>query len=843
MAEEMRLHVEHLTRQNIAEGMSPEEAHFAALRRFGGAAQFQEECRDQRGWMWLSHFARDLQFSIRGLRKNPGFAAAAVLTLGLGIGFVTTLFTIVNGIAFRGLPFVQSDRIVSLDVPSEQLANFAREQKSCESLALVASTAMNVSGEVVASRQPGALISRNLFDLLRVRPVLGRGFLPADTATGAAKVAIISEGLWRQDFNHDPAIIGREIRINREPHLIVGVMAAPFAFPRNETIWVPAPDDVPMAGAVVVGRLYQGVSLKAAAQEFTLLCARLSPPSSERVQPESVDVSEFSRRSLKGAVRNLLNAILGATFLVLILACANVANLILARAAERGRELALRSALGATRIRLIVQMLTESLVVSVMGAVLGIVFAQVSTTMIWNYIAPEADLTGGLPFWVNFEMDGGVLGFVLVVTLLSSMLTGLVPALRSSRTDLNTTLKDGGSGSLRLSRITRLLVNAQMALSVCLVVAAGLFLTLLIEFNQKTLSYDPTRVLTARVALNEADYPTPLQRTQLFDRLLSTLGTTPGIECAAVCSSESFRAAGRRIEIEGTTYARISTAPSVLSDAVSPSFFDTLQLPLREGRGFESTDTADSLAVALVNTAFATRFGGEGGILGKRFRLAGAAENPWIMVIGVVTDAGSMKAGQHTDGPLYYRPFAQEPASATTLLLRGRGNVSALTETLRRTLAERDRELPLNKIYPVQHILEMERLGINLPGALLVICGLGALALASIGVYGVISFSVKTRTRELGVRLALGATKRDILRLIMGEGVRQISYGLSAGVLLALGVSAILASMFTEFGRSSYDCWIYLTVVALLGGVAAAALYIPARRATRVDPLIALRAE
>ncbi len=846
MAEEMRLHVEHLTQRAIADGMSPDDARNAALRRFGGVAQFQEACRDERGWGWLEHFLRDLRFSLRMLGKKPGFTIAAVLTLALGVGFVTTMFTMVNGIAFRGLPFEEGDRIVSIAIPSDQISHYASQQTSCETMSVVSSSPLNVAGEVVASRQPGAFVSANFFDLLRVQPTLGRGFLPSDATPGAGKVAVISEAFWQQDFQRDPQIIGRELRINREPHTIIGVMAGPFAFPRNEAIWIPLEENAPASGGLVVGRLKQGVSPGRAAEEFTVLATRWMPVVSEGAQRSAaVEVLPFARRGVKDAVRHLLTAILGATFLVLILACANVANLILARACERGRELAVRSALGATRARLIFQMLTETLVLCALGAVVGGWIAQWSTRIIWNYTTGEKELTGGIPYWVNFEMDGRVLIFVIAVTVLACLLTGLVPALQSSRTDLSERLKDGGgSGNLQLSRVTRILVNVQMALSVCLVVAAGLFVTLLIEFNQKNLSYDPTRVLSARVSVNEKDYPTVAQRATLLTELLSQLSAAPEVEAAAVVASESLRAVERRIEIEGETYARSSAKPAALTDSVSPGFFDTLRLELREGRRFQPSDNLEAPAVAVVNTVFASKFGGEQGMVGRRFRIASTdGLNPWISVIGVVSDAGSMKAGRQTDGPLFYRSILQEPASGVTFLVRGRGDAGALGEVVRRTIARRDRELPVNKVYPVQHIIEMERIGINLPGTLLVICGLSALALASIGVYGVISFSVKTRTRELGVRIALGATRRDILRLIVGQGLRQIALGLGAGVVSALGVSAVLGSLFTGFGRSSYDIGIYLGVVALLAGVATAALLIPALRATRVDPLIALRAE
>lgn len=846
MTEEMRHHVELQTELNVKAGMNPEEARYAALRQFGNVASIQEEAREQRGWRWLETLLQDGRFALRQLRKQPGFTAAAVLTLALGVGFVTTLFTIVNGIAFRGLPFDAAHQIVSIGVSSEQLRDITPQQTSCDSLALIRSGPVNLSGEVVASRQPGAFVSRSLFELLRVRPALGRGFLDEDAAMGAPKVVLIGDALWRQDFRSDPAAVGREIRINGETHTIIGVMPAGFGFPRNESLWIPLADDTRTVGALVVGRLKPGVTPQRASDEFKGISSRLLPDESAVSEEHvaAVEVIPFAERSIKGVVRNLLTGILGATFLVLLLACANVANLVLVRAAERGRELALRSALGATRGRLIRQMLTESFVLSAFGATLGAFGAQWGTRLLWSYVGREADLTGGVPFWVNFEMDGSVLGFVIGVTVLASVLTGLVPALRSSRMEVSQQLKDGSAGSGRASRLTGILVNVQMALSVCLVVAAGLFLTLLIDFNRKDLPYDPAQVLTARVSLNEKDHPTAGERTALFNGLLDKLAASPEIAAAAATSAESFRAGQRQIALEGATYARRSAIPAVLTETVTTGYFETLRLQLRDGRIFQSSDTAEAPAVAVVNTAFVTRFGDGRGMVGRRFRVAtSTTTDSWITIIGVVTDAGSMKAAQKTTDALFYRPFAQDPVATATLIVRGRGQGTALVDQLRRVVAARDPDLPLNQVYTVQHIIEMERIGINLPGVLLVLCGLGALALASVGVYGVVAFSVRTRTREFGVRMALGASRRDILQLVVGGGLRQLSYGLGGGVLLALGASATLSSMFVGFGRSAYDVWIYLAVVALLAGVGAAALFIPARRAAKVDPMVALRAE
>ncbi len=530
---------------------------------------------------------------------------------------------------------------------------------------------------------------------------------------------------------------------------------------------------------------------------------------------------------------------------MLLLACANVANLVLARAVDRRKEMALRAALGANRFRLVRQMLTESAIVAMLGAIGGLLVAQWSTQAVWAYMMKESALTGGAPFWINFNIDGRVFGFVAAVALLSGLLTGLVPALRASRVDLNDALKDGAGAGLRVSRLTRFLVNAQMAFSVCLVTVAGLFGTVLVAFNHKTLPYDPTSIFTARVSLDERRFDDASVRTRFFDQLVSRLNAAPGVEAAALNSAESLRLSrNSRIELEGASYVREVDRPMCALESVSPNFLEGFGVGLRSGRTFSAGDHATAPAVAIVNAVFAEKFEEKQGVVGRRFRVGtGAAASPWITVVGVAPDLGSMKAGETSRGPVIYRPLAQTNDRAMTLVVRGHGDVTRFAQVIRSELAALDAELPVARMQTVQEIIELERIGMNAFGSLFVICGMGALLLASVGVYGVVSFSVKSRTREFGVRMALGADRRAISRLVFSQGVRQISMGLGVGVLLAIAATVLLRSMFIGLGRSGYDAWIYVGVLTLLAGVGGAALLIPARRAASVDPLVALRAD
>lgn len=860
MSEEMRLHVELQAERNRAAGMSSDEAHSAAQRQFGNVGVIQQIAREQRDWHGVDELLVDLRFAVRMLRKHPGFTAAAVLTLALGIGFVTTLYTMINGVAFAQLPFEDAARIVSIGIPAPRFDEYAARQESCEAIALAQPTSVNLRAGGFVSRYQAALVSVNFMDVLRARPGHGRGFLPEDGLAGAPRTVMIGHSLWVRDFGQAGTITGQEIQVNGEMHTIVGVMPEGFGFPFNQEVWIPRRADEAVRGGLVFGRLRRDVSLRQASEQFTALALSLAPDGrndgfvwdadakdgrSTDAKNVAVEVAPFAGMAVKDALRIMLSAILCATFLVLLLACANVANLVLARAVDRRKEMALRAALGAGRGRLIRQMLTESVLVAVCGAAGGLLIATWTTQGIWSYMMTERPLTGGAPFWMNFDVDGRVFAFVSLVTVLASVLTGLVPALQASRVDLNDALKDGSGGGMRVSRFSRVLINVQMAFSVCLVTVAGLFVSVLLAFNHKKLPYQPASILTAQVALDGKPYDDAAVRRRLFAELVERLRTAPGVEAAGLTSAESLRRAQTpRIEVEGATYAREFDRPQCWMESVSPSFLETFDVGLLAGRSFTAADEGGAPLVAVVNTAFVQRFGADLKWVGRRFRFVdGAGLSPWVTIVGIAPDLGSVKAGEDSRGAVIYRPMMQGGERTMTLLLRGAGDVARLSTTIRQAVAALDPDLPVARVQTVQEIVEMERVGMNAFAVLFVACGLGALVLASVGIYGVVSFAVKLRTREFGVRLALGATRSIITRMVLSQGVRQIRIGLALGALLAVAASAVLSSMFFGFGRSGHDAWIYAGVLALLAGVAGAALFIPARRAAKVDPMVALRAE
>ncbi|MEO7413503.1 MAG: ABC transporter permease [Opitutaceae bacterium] len=847
MAEEMRAHLDLQTHSNRASGMSPEEAHYAARRQFGGLDQIKEVAREQRGWLWLEDFFSDLRYAVRTLIKHRGFTVAAVLTLALGIGFVTSLFTMINGVAFARLPFANPEAIVGIDVPATEFDEYAERQQSVQSLALARAAAANLRVGESVSRYSAATVSINALSVLGISPIRGRGFLPEDEQPGSPRVVLIGEAVWETEFARDVSVTGRDVEVNGEKHSVIGVMPAQFGFPRHEQLWIPRRVGERISGGDVFGRLRSGVSAAQAAEQFTALAANLTPRTSDQpTTPRPVEVVSFARRGIKDGLRIMLMALLAATFAVLLLACANVTNLVLARAVGRRRELAVRVAVGATRTRLIRQMLTESLVLAVLGAAGGLVIAGQTTQALWRYMQSEAPLTGGAPFWISFNVDGRVYVFVVAVALLATVLTGLVPALRASRVDLNTALKQGGGAGSQSSRLTRILIHVQVGFSVCLVIVAGLFVSVLLAFNTKQLAYNPAEVLTARVSLDEQRYDSPAVRQVFFERLVAQLKSTPGIDGVALTSSERLRSSpSPRIELEGARYSRDADRPSSLMEIVSPGFLGALDLTLKEGRDFSSLDNANSLPVAWVNTAFVDRFGGDGNLLGRRFRVmtSAATSQPWVTIVGVVPELGSMKAGQSTRGPVFYRPLSQEAERAMTVLIRAKPDPLRFTPALRQAVASLDPALPVFNLKTVQSIVEMERVGMNSFGSLFIVCGVGALLLASVGVYAVIAFSVRMRTREFGVRLALGADRRSIVGLVFGEGLKQVGIGLGIGLLTALVATFAMRAFLIGVAGRQFEGLVYLGAGALLILVAAVALLIPAMRAAGTNPIEALRSE
>lgn len=837
--------------------------------------------------MLLDSFRQDLRIGFRVLLKEKGFCALAVIVLALGICAVTTQFTVVNATVLRGFSFPASHELMDIQlVDPKQPANNNfngritsmdyEDMKAAQSaFALTAGylngSTVNVTYRGNPQRYTGAYVTEDFFRVLGVAPIRGRDFTAADNRAGAERVAILSHQLWERDFGRDPDIVGQTIRLNGRPATIIGVMPARFNFPVNEQIWIPLYSEFPVRlrtdqsanNVAVLGRLKPGVTAGTAEAEFSGIAANLAKANPDtnkditaaRVQPL---INNFTGPQLRQLMFTMLAFCVG----VLLIACVNVMNMQFARATLRAKELAIRSSLGATRIRLIRQMLTESLLVASIGAVVGV---GASYWAIDFLIAATKALPFPLPYWITFDIDARVLAFTVAATMLAAVVSGFVPAWLASRANASDVLKESGRGNTgRLTGlITQGLVVAQIMLTSILLVGSFLQLKSILRQQHIDYGYDTTSVYSGRLGLFEADYPTPQAKRLFYERVLRQLRASPELETAAFSSRFRMTFSGNgAIELEGRTYKTEADRPQANFENVSDGFFPVLGARLVEGRDFTPEDDDTKLPVALVNTTFAHKFFGTESPVGRRFRTVGPNNfyGPWRTIIGVVPTLrmsapfnGNQQIGE--EGfyvPLYANVFGPVPETPpapqfSTIVVRPRGGQSgeSAAAMLRRELQRIDPNLPLYFAGTPRQLLD-ESFGQNrIVATMFTIFGFVALILAAVGLYGITSFAVNQRTQEFGIRMALGAENIQLLRMIIGQGVRQLLLGLTLGLGFAL-TGAFLATAAIQnflFETSPSDPATYVAVFVLLTVVSLLATFVPARRATRVDPMIALRAE
>lgn len=807
----------------------------------------------------MSLFLQDLRFAFRMLLKNPGYSLAAVAALALGIGLVTAMFSIVYGAFLRGLPFDESERLMHLenanpsqDEPSLEVflhdyLDWRERQKSFEGLAAYDDGTINLSGDRDPERFDGGFISANTLSVLRVKPILGRDFLPEEEAPQAQPVVLLGYGVWRTRYQGDPKVLGKPVRVNGEAGTIIGVMPQGFAFPESQEVWMPLRLD-PLKvqrgqgdTLEILGRLRDGVTVEAARTEMQGIAKAIAAEHPKTNEGREALVKPWIDEQTGPEMVMLLWVMFAACFVVLLIACTNVASLLMAKASRRGREIAIRSALGASRKRVVAQLLVESFVLSVFGSVLGVFLARLGVKA-FNFAL--ADINP--PFWLKIEVDLPALLFALGATLLATLLAGLMPALQASRVDLNEVLKDEGRGSssLRLGRFSRAVVVVEVAFSCALLVCAGLMVKSMVNLKTIDLGFEPEKLLTARVALFESAYPDEAQRVRFFDDLLERIESQPGV--TAVAATTALPASGSgwlNYEVEGRVYPTEKDHPVTRVAMITPGFFDTFDARLLSGRGFNRMDTVQSLPVIVVNKTFAETIWKGQDPLGKRIRLVpepGKTE-PWRTVVGVAPDlqmAGLENNQVGQDG--FYVPLAQRcPGFVSLVVKTAADNPLTLTSLVRQQVNAIDRDLPIYFVYSMDEVIARETFFPSLFGTLFAILGISALLLASIGIYGVIAFSVHQRTQEIGIRMALGAQKQNVLRMIIRQGMLQLLVGLGIGLVLALGSSGLLANFL--FGMSSKDPATFALVSLVLSGVAFLACWIPAQRASRTDPLVAIR--
>jgi len=798
---------------------------------------------------------RDIRYGARSLRKSRGLTAVAVLALTLGIGLTTTMFSIVYGALLKGMPFPDPDRLVAVarqnlsrgnDRMLTQIHDFLdyrEQQRTFTGLAAYHSGTVNISGAEKAERYDGVWVTAELFDVLQVRPLLGRTFLRSEEAPGAGNVAILSHALWQDRYAGDPAIIGKSVRANGVPYTVVGVMPQGFQFPESDAIWLPMEQDPSKLergkglGLQIVGRLKPGVSLDAANADVNAIARQIAADHKKTNEGITAVARPIIDSQIGSQAQRLLWTMLGAVFFVLLIACANVANLLLDRAAHRTKEVGIRTALGASRLAVVRQFLSEALVLAGAGAVFGTLLAQVGVTLFNRAIADTNP-----PFWLDIRLHPPVLLFVVGISVIASLFSGAIPAYQSSRADINEILKDEsrGASSFRIGRLSRTLVVFEIALSCGLLVASGLMVKSVTKLRTLNPGVTTKDIFTARVGFPDT-YTDSVARTRFFDQLTPQLSAIPGVQSVALTSQvPGTGAGGSLIAVEGKAYATNRDYPLIQMLIVGSSFFRTFDVAPVDGRAFTEDDKAESVPVVIVNQSFVRKHLGSDNPIGRRIRLGGAdSKEPWRTIVGVIPDIFTGDPGNPHDAGILV-PLLQSPQRFVNIAVRA-PNAMALTPQIRATVAALNADIPIYFVASMKEAIERNLWHIRIFGGLFIAFGFAALLLAGIGLYAVMAFSVSRRSREVGIRIALGARTSHVLGLVFRQGIIQLAVGMTLGLAFAAGVSQLIALALFEVNPR--DPVTFASVVALLTTAGLLACYIPARRAAKVDPLSAMRAE
>jgi predicted permease len=859
--EELRFHLEKEIEQNITRGMNAEEARLAALRSFGGVERVKEESRDVRGVRFLEELGQNLRYGSRLLAKNPGFAAVAVLTLGLGIGVNTAIFSVVNAVLLRPLPFDNPDQLVmvwqtnpqrgiSQDLVSPaNLNDWQQQSHTVRQFAAFNPRGFSLTGTGEPEQLPGTFVSVELFPMLGANPLLGRNFLPDEGRPGGNRSVIISFALWQRRFGGDPNLLGKPLTLNGAIYTVVGIMPAKFQFPIQgqfpipvSEIWAPQSFDPAQLNRgnrdlFAIGRLQPGVSIEEAQAEMSTIAQGLAEQHPDTNRGTGVYLVGYHQQ-LTGNLRPALLVLLGAVVFVLLIACANVANLLLARAAARQRELAIRTALGAGRSRLVRQLLTESVLLSMLGGALGLALA------LWNFNAIVAALPAHMPRASEIQIDWKVLVFTFAVAVMTGVIFGLVPAVHASRLNLNEALKESGgkgTGGFVRHRVRNLLVVTEVALAMVLLVGAGLLIRSFYRLQQVNPGFNTENVLSVPISIPQRRYPDGNARAAFVNRIMEKLKAMPGVQTvggvttlplSGEYSSRSFIVEGQPISPGDRQVANMRAATT--------DYFRLMSIPIVKGRGFTEQDHIDAPTVVIINETFERLYFPNEDPIGKRIVSPASSDGIPLTIVGV---AGDVRNGGPEDEPKpeFYYSYFQNQIPFLVIAIRTAGEPAGMIPAVRREIWSEDKDLPLSSISTLEQLLSRttaeRRFNLLLLG---LFSGL-ALVLAVVGIYGVVSYAVTQRTHEIGLRLALGAQHGDVRKLVIKQGMIPVVAGIAIGLGGALALTRLMKSLL--FGVSATDPLTFVGLSLLLIVVALAACWIPARRATKVDPLLALRYE
>jgi putative ABC transport system permease protein len=867
MDQEVRFHLEMEIQQNIRRGMSPSEARLVALRSFGGVEQVKEQCRDERGGRLLEALLQDVRYGARVLTKNPAFTLVALITLALGIGANTAIFSVIYGVLMRPLPYQDGSRLVvlhqlatraaadnqNLGFSVKEIADYREQSQTLDGVAEHHTMSFILLGREQPERVQTAVVSANFFDLLGVKPILGRTFLPDDDQKGADAVLVLSYKYWLESHGGDRSIVGKVFTMNDRPHTVVGVLPPIPQYPVESDVYMPtvacptrssdrAIGNRNFRMMSVFGRLKPEASVEQARADLSLIASNLKKeypdayPESRGYDATAVLLKEELTQNGKPTFLILL----ATAGLVLLIACANVANLTLARLMRREREMAIRAALGAGKGRLVRQLLTESTLLALAGGALGLLLAagglQLLVTFAGRFTTRASEI----------HIDGSVLLFTLLVSVATGLAFGLMPAF-SSEQNLTAALKEGGgrtTSSTRRQRARSVLIVAQVAISFMLLIGAGLMLRSLIKLQQVNPGFNPESVLLMRISPNWSKHTTNDQYRVLLSRLLDKAQAQPGALSVAIASTFPLNPLGitfgpfnRRFQIEGQPLAAGDPGPEADIRIVSPDYFQTIRLPLIKGRVFTEQDKDKAPLAAVINQSMARHRWGDDAPIGKRVTFDRG--ETWLTIVGIVGDVKQYGLGREATDELY-TPLDQNPGGGN-LLVRTASDPMSMAALMRETIHEVDPETAVDNVQTLERVRSESLASPRLTAVLLGLFAALALVITAAGIAGVMALSVSQRTHELGVRMALGATSARVMAMVMRQGMTLVVAGLAVGVVGAFALTQLMSALLFSIGPT--DPLTFLAVALVLIAVAAVSCFLPARRVTAIDPMIALRSE